>query len=97
MKNFFYLLPLALCGCGTLPSTWSAYNQFLHERPKSTILTMTKQEVIDPAHTPLDSETRRYADFIFLYRNAQGEEHEEIWEYNHSAKGWFLVKKEQTR
>jgi len=93
----FILLPAILCGCGSLPRSWSAFDQFRREHPDTTILTMTKREVIDPANTPPQWVTRRYADFIFVYQSADGTEHEEIWRYNHSIHGWYFEKKEQTR
>jgi hypothetical protein len=96
MRQIFYIiLPAILCGCGTLPGSWSAYDDFSSEHPNTKILTLTKREVI--TDTPPKWASGRYADFVFSYRDSDGAEHEEVWHYNHSIHGWYFVKKEQIR
>jgi hypothetical protein len=82
-----------LAGCSTLPGSSAAQRRFLSEHPNATILSVTKNDALEHS----SSETRHYADFGFVYRNPDGTEHEEIWHYNHSIRGWYLVKKDQTR
>jgi uncharacterized protein YcfL len=79
-----------LCGCSSVPGSCSVQKRFLREHPNATILSVTtNDEFVHHAHAP----TRCYADFGFVYRNADGAEHEEVWHYNRST----LVKKEQIR
>ena len=86
------LFPIFFCGCSSVPGSSSAQERFLREHPNAMILSVTKNDEFEPHDA-----TRCYADFGFVYRNADGTEHEEVWHYNRSTHGWYLVKKEQTR
>ena len=92
--SIIVLSGLLLCGCSSVgPGSPSEKRRFLSEHPNVTILAMTNNDASEHSQTGI----RRYADWGFVYRNADGTEHEEVWHYNYSNHGWHLAKKEQIR
>ena len=61
---------------------------FLREHPGATILSTTSNDAID---------TPGPRNIGFVYRNADGTEHQDIWHFGYSDHGWRPVKKEQIR
>ena len=92
--GFFLILVLA-SGCATSPMS-SAQRQFGKEHPGAEILAQTANDATEHSGYWPHSTTRRYADYTFRYRGADGVEHEEIWHYKYLNHSWS-VDKEQTR
>jgi DNA-binding transcriptional LysR family regulator len=87
------LFLIFLCGCSTLPGSSAVQRRFLSEHPGVTILSVTSNDAVAHYHDT----TQGHADFSFVYRNADGTEHEEVWHYELSKHSWHLVKKQQIR
>jgi hypothetical protein len=67
--------------------------QFLREHPNVTILSESTNNGMERSYNV----TRYFSDYGFVYRNAHGTEHEEVWHYNRSGHDRPIVKKEQIR
>ena len=92
ITSIIFLLGLLFCGCSSMPGSSSAERLFLSEHTNATILSTNR----DDAFYPNDA-TRSFVDIGFVYRNADGTEHEEVLHYKRSTHGWYLAKKEQIR
>jgi hypothetical protein len=86
------LLVSLFTGCSSMPGSSAAERRFLSEHPNATVLSETKNDEFEPHDA-----TRCFADFGFVYRNADGTEHEEVLHYKRSTHGWYLAKNEQIR
>jgi hypothetical protein len=97
MKTITSLLALiaaaVLAGCSTLPGSSAAERRFRSEHPDVTILSVKKSDAVEH----YGGATHGHADFSFVYRSADGTEHEQVWHYELSEHSWSLVKKEQIR
>lgn len=91
-----FLILLLVSGCATSPGMSSAQHRFRKEHPGAEILAQTANDVTEHTGYWPRSTTRRYADYRFRYRGADGVEHEEAWHYEYLNHGWS-VQKEQTR
>jgi len=91
MRRIIYILfPIFLSGCGSFQSVQS---HFSHEHPGATILSQTSDDAIEHQR----GTTTGHRDIGFVYRDADGTEHQEVWHYTYSNHGWQFVKKEQIR
>jgi hypothetical protein len=97
MKSIgFFLVLMLASGCATSPSMSSAQHQFRKEHPDAKIIEQAANDATEHTGYWPHSTTRRYADYTFRYRGADGVEHEEVWHYKYLNHGWS-VEKEQTR
>jgi hypothetical protein len=92
ITSIMVLSGLLLCGCRSLPGNSSTQEQFCREHPDATILSTTRNDAFYP-----NDAARSFMDIGFVYRDADGTEHEEVLHYKRSAHGWYLEKKEQIR
>ena len=90
--SIIVLSGLLLCGCSSLPGNSSAQEQFRRDHPNATILSTTRDDAFYP-----NDVARSSMDIGFVYRNADGTEHEEVLHYKRSTHGWYLEKAEQIR
>ena len=91
----FFLIVVLSSGCATSPMS-SAQRQFRKEHPSAEILAQTANDATEHTGYWPHSTTRRYADYTFRYRGADGVEHEEVWHYKYLNHHWS-VEKEQTK
>jgi len=88
----FFLVLLLASGCATSPGMPSAQHQFLKEHPGAEILAQTANDATQHTGYWPRSSTRRYADYAFRYRGADGVEHEEVWHYEYLNHNWSVEK-----
>lgn len=79
------VLVVVVSGCATSPSLSSAQHRFRKEHPRAEILAQTANDATEHTGYWPQSTTRRYADYTFRYRAADGVEHEERWHYENHA------------
>ncbi len=89
-----FVVLVVVSGCATSPSLSSAQHRFRKEHPSAEILAQTASDATEHTGYWPHSGTRRYADYTFRYRGADGVEHDETWHYENHA---WSVEKVQAR
>jgi hypothetical protein len=88
------LFAVILCGCSSFePGCPAEQRRFLYEHPGATITAMSNNDATEHSH----SATQGHSDWTFVYRYADGAEHEEVWHYIYENHGWNFVGNQRIR